>query len=65
MPASVEQDAFLACCIRHCKEKPQIDFKEVAHELGLSEGGTKYDRHDHISMDAMANNTPLGTSIAP
>jgi len=41
MAPAVESDAFLACCVRHCKEKPQIDWKEVSHELGMSEGGAK------------------------
>lgn len=41
MAPAVEPDAFLACCVRHCKEKPQIDWKEVSHELGMSEGGAK------------------------
>lgn len=41
MGTKIEADAFLACCVRHCKEKPQIDWKEVSHELAMSEGGVK------------------------
>lgn len=38
---AVDQDAFLACCIKNCKEKPIIDFEEVAKETGMSVGGAK------------------------
>lgn len=35
----VSPEAFLALVLKHCKEKPQIDFGNLAIEAGLSKGG--------------------------
>lgn len=38
---AVEQDAFLACVLRHHTGELQVDWSKVAAELGMSVGGTK------------------------
>jgi len=40
-PPVADQDAFLACCFRHMEEKPKVNFKDVATELGMSVGGAQ------------------------
>ncbi len=35
----VSNEAFLAACIKHAKEKVIVDFDALAKELGLSKGG--------------------------
>jgi hypothetical protein len=39
MPPKATEEVFLATCIKHAKTKPEIDFAQVAAELGMSAGG--------------------------
>lgn len=34
-------EAFLAVCIKHAKDKLVVDFDKVAEEVGMSRGGAK------------------------
>jgi hypothetical protein len=34
-------DQFLAACFKHCKDKPVVDFVEVAKDIGMSSGGAQ------------------------
>lgn len=36
-----DKDNFLAACIRHAVEKPKVNIKTLATELGMSEGGAR------------------------
>lgn len=37
--AAISNDVFLAACIKHAKEKINVDFDSLAKELGMSRGG--------------------------
>lgn len=37
--AVTTNEAFLAACIKHAKEKVVVDFDSLATELGMSKGG--------------------------
>jgi hypothetical protein len=37
--ASVSNDAFLAACIKHAKEKVNVNFEALSKEVGMSVGG--------------------------
>jgi hypothetical protein len=38
---TVSNDAFLAACIKHAKEKVNVDFAGLAKELNMSKGGAQ------------------------
>lgn len=38
---AVSNDAFLAACIKHAKDKLVVDFDSLAKELGMSKGGAR------------------------
>ena len=37
--ATVSNDAFLAACIKHAKEKLCVNFESLSKEIGMSTGG--------------------------